>query len=281
MEYSKKGPYGIQCRILVPDKDGVITKNNPVIILQSTFKDYKRPHVRLEFNPDKLFTPTILSGSGAIDKTMAYLDAVFTEIGGMGFFDFISHGKVTKLDTCVDIDDRSPEDYIFKSRYSKSNQNIFDKDGRLGTVYMGKKSSTQYIAYNKAKELYGDNTDKNILRIEVSHKPNIMVTDLIHAKNMFKNLSVYSLESDAPPIETGYWLAFKDSCRFRGAKDALKQQPLQIRKILKAFLPEQTVPWWGFDDCWKTEWEKTLKQSALFGIQKSPYDLNLGSVAGN
>lgn len=278
------GHYPVSIMIHCPDTNGVFHPDNPGVWVMATKKDYPKPQVRLEFNPVKLFGPM---NALPIDKIhepiLEHLNVEFTALFGMDFFDFLHHARVTRLDVCRHVLFRSPEDYLFRVRYARTSQSMFGSDGMLETLYFGKGAGNQTCIYNKARHLNGKKAEDDTVRVETRLKPkNLKILGLWDLENPFRHVQVYSMKADNPPVGAAHWIAFKDSCRFRGIGNALKLQPLKERYALKKMLSELPVPWWSLSDAeWEQFWHEALEDAWLNRIPDQAPPLTMKNAAGD
>lgn len=278
--------YPVAANIPCPDAYGELSPKNPRICIMATPKVSEHRHILLMFNPEKLFMPTC-SGNNprktAADETLIeYLDQTFSFLCGMGFFDFITHGRVTRLDMFRQIAPRNPDDYMFKVKYARSSQSVFGSDGKLETLYFGKRASNQVAIYDKAREMHGKNAANQITRIEYRLKPdNVRVRDLWSVENPFKKITVHSLKCDNPPFGTAHWTAFQDACRFRGIARAIAQQPKTHRHKLKQAVSTLPISWWAMsDDDWLKYWHSALEDCCLNLIPDHAPPLTMAVTVG-
>lgn len=277
------GHYAVSVMIHCPDTDGVIHPNNPGVWLMATKKDHPKPQVRLEFNPVKLFGPMkALPFNKTHEPALDHLNTEFTGLFGMDFFDVLHHARVTRLDVCRHILFRSPEDYLFRVRYARTSQSMFGSDGMLETLYFGKGAGNQTCIYNKARHLNGKKAEHDTVRIEARLRPkNLKIRDLWDLQNPLRNVQVYSLKADSLPFGEAHWIAFRDSCRFRGIGNALKLQPPKHRYALKKMLSELPVSWWSLSDAeWEWLWHEALEDAWLNRIPDQAPPLTMDHAVG-
>lgn len=278
--------YPIAANIPCPDAYGELSPKNPCICIMATPKDAEHRHILLMFNPEKLLMRDANgkdARKAAADETLIeHLDQTFVFLCGMGFFDFIAHGRVTRLDVFRQIAPRNPDDYMFKVKYARSSQSVFGSDGKLETLYFGKRASNQVAIYDKAREMHGKSTANEITRIEYRLKPdNTRVQDLWQVGNPFKKITVHSLKCDNPPFGTAHWTAFQDACRFRGVAKAIAQQPKTHRHKLKQAVSTLPVSWWDMsDEDWFKYWHGALEDCRLNLIPDYAPPLTMADTVG-
>lgn len=258
--------YPIAANIPCPDIDGVIGSEGVFVCIMATYKDAEKCQIRIKFSPEKLLAPIKnLHPTTKKEPAIDHLDFVFSGLFGMSFFEFLSHGRVTSLDAFRQICQRSPEDYMFKVKYAQTSQSLFGNDGKLETLYFGKRASNQVVIYDKAREQLGKKAKHELTRVEYRLKPkNMRVHDLWSISNPFAKIAAYSLKCNAPPFGTAHWVAFRDSCRFRGIAKALAQQPKSYRHKLKKAVSSTPVSWWYMsDDEWFFYWHAALQDCSF------------------
>lgn len=275
--------YTVAACIPCPDVDGVIDHAGPSVCIMATPKDTPNRHIRIKFNPEKLLAP--LNGihpAKMLEPALDYLDVTFQGMCGLSFFELLAHGRVTSIDVHRQIASRSPDDYMFAVKYAQTSQSIFGKGGKLETQYFGKQASNQVAIYDKAREMFGSETEQAITRIECRLKPKKMkVHGLWSMKNPFAKIVVHSLKCDNPPYGLAHWVAFKDSCRFRGVAKAIALQPKSHQHQLKKAVSALPVPWWSMgDDDWTYFWHAALEDCCLNLIPDHASPLTIAEAAG-
>lgn len=279
----KSGPmYTVSFQLLCPDAGWLILAKNPCVLVQATTKDHPNRHIRIEYNPTKLFSPLSTLKPEDGEPVIEHLDLEFTGLCGYSFFELISAATVSRLDVCVTVMNRHLEDYLYKVKYNPSANNHFGKDGHLESIYYGKRSGNQIAIYDKAKELYGKKTDVKRFRMEVRLKPTKMpIQALWGLENPFGKISLHSLYAPNPPLSVGHWIAFQDACRYRGMDYALKMQPPKEQKVLKKFLNDNPVSWWGLsEDEWTKQWHWALEEACLCEATPQPKKLSYMDAVG-
>lgn len=262
--------YPLALKLYYTVQDNVAYLKGPHLLLQVTGKNNPKRHIRFEYNPSHV--------TAAGEK---YLNEKFFEIMGLTFYEFLAHARFTRIDFCRNISGCDLEDFLIKAKWSKVSQNVFGKDGVLGTMYFGKAGSNQIIAYNKAKELYGDAATEPMVRIETRNRIKLKAKALLDFKNPFERVQLYSLACKNPPVKIGHWLAFQDSCRLRGVGNAIKKQPVIDRAALKKVLSSQPVSWWDIPpDDWKTLLYAALKNAGLSNLPDNPPPFCMAYLVG-
>lgn len=278
--------YAVAANIPCPDAYGELSSKNPCVCIMATPKNAEHRHVLVKFNPEKLLMPQP-DGTDprkvAVNETIFdHLDGVFTNLFSVGFFEFIAQGRVTGVDIHRQIAQRNPDDYMFNVKYSRSCQSIFGSDGKLGTMYFGKRASNQVVIYDKAREMHGKDAMNEITRVEYRLKPKkISANGLWSLENPFKKIIIHSLKCDNPPFGEAHLLAFQDSCRMRGVAKAIAYQPKPYRHALKKALSEQPVSWWQMSDAdWFKYWHDALEDCGLNRIPDHAPPLTMVAAVG-
>jgi len=272
--------YNVSLMVNCPNGDGELLKGNAGVWLTATAITPK-PHLRLEFNPIKLFG----TNEECFEKIKSHLDHFFLGICGVGFFDLLAHGRVSNIEICRHILQRKPDDYLFRVKYARSQQSIFGSDGGLETLYFGKRAGNQTCIYNKAKQLHGNSAENDCIRIERRLKPkNTKIVNLWGLANPFKHVSIFSLKANKLPnsITIGHWIAFQDACRYRGVNQAIKCQPKFLHTKLKKIVSDNPVDWWDIAD---TDWEylltDALNEAWLDHVSENPTQFSTATVIGD
>lgn len=247
------------------------------ILIQSTNKAATIPRVRLEFNPIKLLTSVENGQRVFCDDQHSFLDVYFTELVGMGFFDFISHARVTRYDVCIDIKASKPENYLIESAYTKQKNMIFGKDGELETIYLGKSTSNQTVIYNKTKQMKDYSSSEPLLRIERRMKPkDTNIHELAMATNPFKKLLLWDLSVGKSPIPDYYWHAVKNLLSMKGVKQGLNELSPAHRDKVHDYLQQNKSPICNMsDDEWQQGWIKNLQLCGFDCLNQTPPPLSL------
>lgn len=262
------GRYGIGVCIHLPDADGVIHNSTPSVLVQVTHPKVTKRQARFEYNP-----------SNMTEAGLEYLNAMFTELFGMGFYDVLHHARFTGIHVCRDILDQDISDYLYLAKWKQVSQCFFGKNDKLQTVNLGKKGANQITVYDKAAQLFGDNTDERIIRIEAKCKVKLTPKTLGDLPNPFRNVQVCSVMTKAPPFGLAHWRAFQDSCRLRGIAGAIKHQPADHRSKLKKAL--QPVSWWNIDDDqWPLLMQAAIKAAGLDMIPEYAPPLTMAQGIG-
>lgn len=240
------GKYQLAVKMRYPDADGHFNANGPFLLLQMTNPKVKKRQMRFEYNPAHM------TAAGE-----EWLNARFTELLDMDFYQLLFNSRFTRIDWCRNIMFRNIEDYLIYGKWKKESQCHFSKMGQLQTITLGKAGNNQLLAYDKAARVYGDHATHGTIRVEVRCRINMTIKQLQEMEDPFKHTVLYSIGCKNPPHGQGHWRAFQDSCRLRGILNAIKVQPVQMRPAIKKALSKLPVEWWAIsDDDWGwLKWE--------------------------
>lgn len=233
-----------------PRHDGLIHKNGPTLHLQLTHYLNMQRQLRFEYNP-----------SDMTEAGEDYLDGLMQEMFTVPFYHLLHHARFTRIHLCRDIEDRHIEDLLIGAKWSKHSlsyvgvQNSYNGKGRLESITFGKGTGNQTIAYDKSLELSGSADGQPLTRIEIHHKCNLTYAELKELPNLFERVQIYSLDCKDVPFDKGGHKNFQDACRLRGVSNAIRNQPVAIRSLLKKALSKKVVPWWGISE---SEWPKMM-----------------------
>jgi hypothetical protein len=266
--------YPLALKIYYPVTGDLVHNKYPFILLQFTSKKASKPQIRFEYNPAHM-----------TEAGEAYLDVIFILLVGMSFYEFLFHARFTRVDFCRNIAHRDVEDYLIRSKWSKVSQCFFDATGKLETINLGKSGGIQIIAYNKAKQLYGDAATYDMIRIEARCTINLNIYGLAKLLNPFDRVTVYSVACKKPPFGEAHWRAFQDSCRLRGVGNAIKKQPVKCHSALKKALSSLPVSWWSIEagdayHAWDWHLTSALENAGLTNIPNVAPPLTLVNAAG-
>ena len=264
------GKFQLKVKVHYPVGNEPVHGGCPFVLLQITHPKLSKRQARIEYNPLYL-----------TETAEEYLDVQFLELFGMGFYEFLYHARFTRVDWCREIMLRDVEDYLFRAKWSKVTQCFFNAKGKLETLYLGRSSSTQIIVYDKSKELYGEDAEQGMIRVEARCKINLTIHGLAAMKNPFERVDVFSIGCKNPPYGTAHWRAFRDSCRLRGITNAIKMQPADHRAKLKKMLCDHAVLWWAIAaDDWEWLITSALDNAGLTQIPNTAPPLNLDALTG-
>lgn len=268
---SSSAKYPLAVRIAYPEEKSFIHKNCPSLLLQITHPKSSKRQARFEYNPFHM-----------TEAGEEHLDIAFTELFGVGFYEFLYHARFTRIDVFRSILFRDMEDYLVNAKWKKTSQCFFGQDGRLETVTFGKSTYNQIVIYDKAKQLHGSSSPHGTIRVECRNRINVKIGGLTKMKNPFKNIRIYSLACKNPPFGQAHWRAFQDSCRLRGINNALKKQPVKSRSQIKKVLSQYPVPWWDIsDEDWDFLLVSALENAGLMNIPKTAPALNAFTLSNS
>jgi hypothetical protein len=267
---TQNGKYQLAAKLYYPGKDGLIYQNGPCLFMQMTNPNLEKLQVRIEYNPSHI-----------TQAAENYLDVTFMELFGVEFYEFLYHARFTRVDICMDIISSSLEDYLFKAKWKQASQAIYGANGKLQTVCLGKSGNSQIAIYDKAAQVFGDDATNGIIRVEARCKIKCNILELANLENPFRNFDIYSLACKNPPLGKAHWLAFQDSCRARGIRNAIKKQPVQNRAALKKALASNSVEWWPAAlEEWDYLWMNALEDAGLTAIPKHAPALTITNAVG-
>jgi len=276
--------YTVGVQILCPDENGEFHSDGPSVLYQATKKDHPNPQIRLSLNPMKVFGPMNYSSPKIPgDPVKDYLDLEFQSACGSSFFEMLAHARVTNIEIYRNILFRSPDDYLFRVKSVQTCQSICGKNGKLQTLYFGKRAGNQTSVYNKSVQLHGKDAKNDCIRVEVRLKPKKMkIHELWSMANPLDRVSIYSLKNDKPPFGEAHWIGFQDSCRLRGITKAIATQPKECRYKLGKAVAENPVNWWAIDaDMWDELWTEVLDAAWLTHVPKAALPLSMEFASGN
>lgn len=271
--------YDLAVQLVCPDVQGVFHKDGPSIsIMVQT--DSANPHVRLEWNPNKVFGPLVAQPiSNDHNGPLEFIDMYFLGWIGMSFFEFVSHGHVTQIDFCREILHRAPDDYLFRRKGAQTSR-TFENGKGVESLYLGKRTGSHTCIYNKALE---QGKEGKSVRVEckVRFPKALPIQNLWKLPDPFKPVEVFSLYCPEPPVEKGYWAAFLNSCRLRGVSKAIAAQPVKMQAKFRKCLSENVAPWWRLSE---EDWSICLDDAldnALFGkLVDNPPLLSVEKLVG-
>lgn len=249
LELKGAGGYKLQVKMHLPDALG--GWGSEFVLIQADPFSPKTAFIRMEWNPYK-----------AGPKGMEYLKAMLTSMLPEGYGQVIKNGKVSRLDIALDLPGTHLDDLLIKANQMRTAMHRAGTDGRLETVYLGRPTSNQVVAYDKNKELSksGKGGVGDMTRIEFRLKPQMPMIKLPSIKNPLRRLIIHDLScwtSGLPPT----FALFRDACRIRGMKAALQMAGPHAPLITKALKPT-VQSWWQPDVLWSA-WGEVLEASEL------------------
>lgn len=222
---------------------------------------YKHSHgmaqkCRIEFNPRKV---------GA--HGMAGLDAVLTSIIPDGWDYFIEHGRITRIDIALDLENRRMDDFRFLPPQAVQITE-WRVDGHVETLYFGKSSGNQTVIYSVGKKRNAKGqpfTGSSRIRVERRLRNPVpkSLSQISKLKNPFSKMTM----TFSPPLmpegaNENAWLMFLDSVRVRGLTPALALVPEDRRKQYRSHIKAHGQPWWDPESIWK-DWPGVVANSGL------------------
>ena len=250
--------YPLSVMVHCPDEKGIVHQKSPAVFIQLTSPKMAKKQVRFEFNPAKLSK-----------SALEYLDDELYSMSGLTFYEWLHHGYFTRLDLCRDILDRNINDYFIHSKWSKVVSTYSGCDGKQQTINLGKAGNNQITAYDKALELYGDEGDTEMFRVEAKCNLYLRHDEFHKFKNPFDKVGIFKTHSDNPPLGIAHWRAFQDSIRLRGIANAIKRQPLEHRVKLRKAITNHPVTWWKIIPIvWSHYWNEAVEKAGLDQIPK-------------
>lgn len=222
-------------------------------------------------------------------KGMAQLhEYIVTFLGvAKGWGMFIERGVISELEVTVDlvgiaIGDTHPLPTVSTcvEKYSTN--------GKLETLYQGKKKGSFYRVYDKVAErkskgqnwLTGEKT-----RVErVLRNQNIKLKDLANISNPFSSLMMLELPLAPPDCvkkKEYIWSLFCDSVRVRGMQAALKLLPeTSYRTRFRRWIKNHKAPYWQPEAIWKS-WKPMLSELQILNPSPTHAPAKAVKASGN
>ena len=255
---NKKGGYKTQIKMQIPGTPELI------VLLQVNPYVHSRPFLRAELNTDKL-------GSDGLAYVKSQLDYLLP----FGYAQLLNNGKITRADFAIDIYGVHIEEIVTKPHRLRSHRSIVGQDSVLETVYFGSPRGNQLVVYDKVKQLKSVNLEPEhevMTRIEARRKPNLPFLSLPDMPNPFAKTEILDL-SVINSLDPAYVLQlFRDSCRVRGLKAALKILPSPVRSKFLKTLNGTGYQWWNPDAIWEG-WPENLDSLGLIKVPHPYPDL--------
>jgi hypothetical protein len=225
-----------------------------------------RSYFRCEFNPSKV----------DLTEVRQFLDHI---VPG-GYPSLIKRGVCTRIDLTVDVSGVAIDDLLLSHpNFSKSSG--FYGCGCTETYYIGtSKSPRRFCFYDKLAETKRNNLTQLVkeplpevpmTRIEVRLGQDPYVAELASLENPFVSLQVASYNNDSAYGNEAFQM-FLDSCRWRGAQDALLRLSPRTRKKFRQRLAEGSSDWWRPAELW-AQWPEVFRNITNPG--KPSYSLNV------
>lgn len=241
----KKGKFNFAKRIPLASTD-----NRPLFQSHLDKSAKAAMSIRLEFNPRKL-------GLEGVEELHSKLTCLMD--GGWGYV--LQHGKITRLDVAVDLPGIRPGAFSVLPKQGAT-QRVFEVNGQLETLILGKKNGHQTIVYNKKKQRLAKKQQwdgPSTTRVERRLCPPQVATftDLSQLPNPF--LALMLVEMPGPPEGEKPWIweLFKDAVAVRHLQPALALLPEARRTKYRAHLKQHAHAMWDADAIWKN-WPAAL-----------------------
>jgi len=210
---------------------------------------------RLEWNPGKV-TPA---------QWFSFLKFVFDQLD-LDLPKALKGARVTRLDICRDVCGVGMEDFFSKASRKRHALMYYGSSGQVETIYHGKQSGAQVRIYDKRKQA---GLDEPVTRFEVSVVKPFMLIDILNVANPFLNIKVFDLKPHGLVLDPDLFICFRDSCRLRGVKNALKLLSPASRKVFTKLIKDARPSWWQVEKGWEQDWIKAVTQAYLLPEQIS------------
>jgi hypothetical protein len=208
------------------------------------------PHARLEFNPGKL-------GKDGLE----WLHATLMTMMDGGWEYVLNHGRITRVDVAVDIPKSRMHQFLLMPAQGLATTCIYNGNGKLKTVYVGKKDGNQTVLYSKSAEQAVKEIYLPVPTVRLERKlrnPQMALKELLSLKNPFAALKLISTMPPAPETPAHWsWPLFLDAVAQRGLVAALLLLPEKRRTIYRKHLEQHQVDWWDSAAAWE-HWPKTV-----------------------
>jgi len=218
-------------------------------------------------NPNRPFVQMFFNPNGLLPEDLKLLvNNIKFILGDTLFYKLYSESNVSRLDIALDIKNITFDDLAFNRNLQRSGGGHFshDKDGRIGSFYIGSKTSNlRYRIYNKTKQLFdkkGIASSCPLTRIEAGIKvkqPLGMIADI---NNPYERFDVFKLSSMIADKRLPICVA--DSIHFRGLPAVLQLLGDNERKAMEQLLKDYKVeipPAEEVFGLWKQECASFLK----------------------
>jgi len=255
-EYDKKPFYKNGYKHAIPllfDIDDKHRDKRQLICAHHTSNN--RPFIHISLNPSGLTKKERKD----IAKNLKYL------LGKNVYPRLYTNGKVSRLDIACDLKNIIFEDLVFnRNRQRSSAYFSLGADGKMGSVYLGDKSSNlRYRIYDRnSKDKSKGIIPKKypVLRIEAEIKTTLAVCDIHEVSNPFSGISIYKtshlIDDNRIPF------SFCDSICRRGLTGALQLLSENERKEVNSLLSDHAFKISQSEeifDLWVNESKKLLK----------------------
>lgn len=245
------------------NKDGS-TPTNAILLQFGPKKNPTAAFCRIEFNPSKVTNAQL----AALRKFL--FNDLSIDLPGA-----LAAAWITRLDICCDVSGVTMEEFHATAARKRFTMMGFGTDGRIETAYLGKMSGAQVKIYDKAKEA---GLDEAVTRIEVSLKKRLMFKELTSVKNPFLNVLLYDLSFASDSADNDFHSCFRDSCRQRGIKNALKRLNTGNRKALSKLVKGTKAAWWAPEIAWPERWQCAVETAGLLPEQALVKEFSYGQA---
>lgn len=229
----------------------------------------KRHHPKLHYRYDKPFATRIAVSLKPVDlgaEGMADLHSILVSVVDDGWGAFLHRGIVSELEVSIDLYGIDVND-LHPLPAKSTTKTTYSNDGKLETIYMGKKTGNQWRIYNKTAHRHAQKkpnytgTRTRIERIERSL--GIKVEELHMIKNPFLTLELLEMPLTPPPSlpesKQYIWEGFCALVQIKGLQAALRRLPkTHYRPMFRAWIKAHDAPYWEPAAIWK-QWVPMLK----------------------
>lgn len=241
------------------------------LVLQSV-SDPKHYPV-LMYRYDKPFASRLAIYFHPVDlgsKGMADLHSILVSVVDDGWGSFLDRGIISKLEVSIDLSGIDIND-IHPLPVKSTTAKTYSNDGKLQSIYMGKKTGNQWRIYDKTAhrksqgQHWHTGTRTRIERIAINL--GIKVIDLPKIDNPFLNLELLEIPLAPPPSlpESKHyiWEGFCALVQIKGLQSALKRLPkASYRPMFRGWVMNQQAPYWNPAEIWK-QWIPMLKDTDI------------------
>ena len=249
--------FKIAKKIMLPDCESYPRIDYSFTTDQSTGANIGQ-RVRIEFNPAKLG----LAG-------LEYLHNVLSSVIEGGWHEFVTHGRISRLDVAVDLVDVRITKLKMVPKKAVVSQTWNNSKGKLETYQWGKPTGSYTQIYNKTAEMAARGavvSGPQVTRFERRLKQPACktLTKLTELENPFAG---FVLTNAMPPAPQGgnkdhMWPLFCDSVSVRGLHAALQLVSEHKRPEYKKRFANAAPGWWNPDAIW-AQWPVIVQQSKI------------------
>ncbi|CAN0654526.1 conserved protein of unknown function [Nitratireductor aquimarinus] len=231
-------------------------KKWPLIQANYDKKHKSVERIRLEF------VPVDLKHQG-----LAELNHALLEILEGGWAAVVQHGRVTRIDIAVDLQDVLMDSFLTLPPQAIS-RTQWASNGQLQTIALGKSKGNQTLVYDRgAKRNAMGQAWKGISGVRVERRLVGQSFPLLTLSELANPFSSLKLVENLPPPPDGetqakapwQWLMFCDSVQVRGLSNALSLLPKDRRQRYKKHLAAHGKLWWQPDQIW-SHWPTVAKE---------------------